>query len=112
MNAVIDNISNHFIHKIDQGVTIDLNDFLEANDLVKNYEIRTTEDDKYIVTVELFEFTQSKVKDVFFRLLRFMCYETAFYTQEINPEDITYYLLSMDLKNNLGFHFSLIFYQG
>jgi hypothetical protein len=64
-NDIIQNISNHFIHKIDQGVTIDLNDFLGASDLVKNYEIKATEDDKYIVTAKLVEFTQSKVRDVF-----------------------------------------------
>jgi len=112
MDNFVENISKQFVRKIDTGVTIDLKDYFEDDELVKDYELKTTEDNKYIATVKLTEFDRFKVKDIFYPLMRFANYKTTFYTHEEYEDSITYYLLSMNSESDLGFYLSITFSQG
>jgi hypothetical protein len=109
-NSLVENISVQFTRKIDLGVTIDLKDFLKEDNLIKEYDIKTVEN-TYIVNIQLVEFDSSKVKEVFYPLMRFVDYDTTFYTHEVNSEGIIYYLLSMSLDEKLGFYFKIIFHK-
>jgi hypothetical protein len=108
MINLIENISKQFIYRVDQGATIDLRDFLDGNSLVKNYDIKIA-NDRYDITVQLIEFEKSKVRDVFFDLMRFIDYQTTFYTHEIVPEGTIYYLLTMSPDYDLGIYITITF---
>lgn len=104
-------IEKYFPYKIEPGVTIELEHFLRSNDLVKNFEIEITQDNKYIISIWLTQFNKITVGDVFFLLLRFINYTATFYTYEVNSESIKYHFLSRNIEGDLGFYFIITFYQ-
>jgi hypothetical protein len=111
MHKFIEDISKQFVYTIIQGVSIDLEHFLESKEQIKKYDIKTTEDEKYVISIWPAEFEELKIRNIFFSLMKFMDYTATFYTYEISSDDITYYLLSRSLEDNLGFYFIITFRQ-
>lgn len=109
LETIFKEFAERVSYGIDTGVSIEIKDFFEGNENVKQYILEVADGKKYKISVKLKTYNIQEVKKIFSDFLHFVEYSGAsFYVRKTNIECIEYFLLSVD-NDDQGLYCHLIF---
>ncbi|MBH5318325.1 hypothetical protein I6N90_10945 [Paenibacillus sp. GSMTC-2017] len=95
--------------KYEVGIWSEANNFLQRQEIISEFTLEFNKDEEiYIVSIMLSEYSLKNVKDIFYSFVRFIEYDSTFYIKE-DSERTTKYSFVSATKDRQAFLFQITF---